>query len=165
MLEPCGESSISDFLNNKSIGRGEISARNQIWKDNEKFYPESIKLQCDGDLHNCHRMMMVKKNDGYTDDIDRPESSSPSLFPLRGKKEKRNLPRMLQFYPPPTHTLLARSFSHFHSASHFSHFFTYLSRSNARSRMTNVSTTFAKNSEACLSFSSRPVRSSGGKFV
>src|ERR1700722_13356374 len=50
-----------------------------------------------------------------------------------------------------------------YSASHFSHFFAYLSRSCERSRMTNVSTTVAKNSDERLSFVSAATRTSEGK--
>lgn len=49
-----------------------------------------------------------------------------------------------------------------HSASHFSHFFTYLSSRSAMSRMTNVRTTFAKNSDACRSLRSSAARRSCG---
>ena len=52
-----------------------------------------------------------------------------------------------------------------YSASHFSHFLTYLSSSSARSRMTNVRTTFAKNSEARLSFISDATLQSAGNAV
>lgn len=45
-----------------------------------------------------------------------------------------------------------------HSASHFSHFLTYLSSRRAMSRMTNVSTTLAKNSDARRSFISDAAR-------
>ena len=50
-----------------------------------------------------------------------------------------------------------------HSASHFSHFFRYLSSSMDKSLTTNVSTTLAKNSDACRSFASSDTRSSCGK--
>lgn len=49
-----------------------------------------------------------------------------------------------------------------HSASHFSHFLAYLSRSCDRSRITNVKTTLAKNSEARFNFCSADVRISTG---
>lgn len=49
-----------------------------------------------------------------------------------------------------------------HSSSHFSHFLAYLSSNCARSRMTNVSTTVAKNSEARFSFTSAAVLTSAG---
>jgi len=50
-----------------------------------------------------------------------------------------------------------------YSASHFSHFLAYLSSSCDRSRMTNVSTTVAKNCEARFSFLSAAERMSAGK--
>lgn len=49
-----------------------------------------------------------------------------------------------------------------YSASHFSHFLTYLSKRRAMSRMTNVRTTCTKNSDARRSFiSEADLRSSG----
>lgn len=51
----------------------------------------------------------------------------------------------------------------FYSASHFSPFFAYLSSSIDKSRMTNVRTTLAKNSEERLSFGSRAMQISVGR--
>jgi len=52
-----------------------------------------------------------------------------------------------------------------YSASHFSHFLTYLSSNCAMSRTTNVSTTVAKNSDDRRSLSSMADRSSGVKLA
>ena len=57
------------------------------------------------------------------------------------------------------------SVSLFYSASHFSHFLTYLSSSWAMSRTTNVSTTVAKNSDDRRSLLSMADRSSGVRLA
>lgn len=55
------------------------------------------------------------------------------------------------------------TFNSRYSASHFSHFLAYLSKSCERSRTTKVNTTLAKNSDVRLSLASAAFRTSAGK--